>query len=226
MSEAAQRPRIGITGTTARFSAARLATTLAVRRAGGKPVQLGTTRRTPDESLAGIVITGGSDINPMHYGSSEAPWSPPDVLRDEFELAVLEFAEQRRLPVLGICRGSQLMNVFAGGNLYGDIAHLRKLGTHKATILPRKSVTVETSSRLGGILGMESLRVNSLHHQAVKDLGRGLTVVAQDRDGITQGVEGDSPRFFVGVQWHPEYLQYQAHQQALFRALVAAGRGD
>ncbi|NND44114.1 MAG: gamma-glutamyl-gamma-aminobutyrate hydrolase family protein [Xanthomonadales bacterium] len=220
----AERPRIGVTGTTARVSAARLATALAVYRAGGRPVQLGSSRQDPDESLSGIVITGGSDINPMHYGSTEAPWSPPDVLRDEFELAVLGFADRLGLPVLGICRGAQLVNVHAGGNLYSDIAHLRKLGSHKSTVLPRKWVEVDSTSALAGVLGTARLRVNSLHHQAVKDLGKGLRVVARDRDNITQAIEGGEQRWLVGVQWHPEYLQYQRHQQALFRALVAAAR--
>jgi putative glutamine amidotransferase len=169
-------------------------------------------------------VTGGSDINPALYGHDDAPWSPPDVIRDEFELAVLQLAELHELPVLGICRGAQLINVFLGGSLHTDITRLRKAAPNRSSILPVKWADIVPGSRLAGIIGSESLCVNSLHHQAVRTVGAGLQVVARDRDGLPQAVERDGDRFLIGVQWHPEYLAYRKRDRKLFRELVRAAR--
>lgn len=224
MRPAAARPLIGITGPSGSLAWGSLAASLAVYRAGGGPVRLGPDRPRPNRTLEGIVVTGGSDIGPNLYGSSEAPWSPPDTIRDEFELAVLSFAERRDLPMLGICRGAQLLNVFAGGNLYTDISNLRRVSSNRRSLLPSKWVDVASGSRLESVLARRALRVNSLHHQAVKRLGAGLVAVAHDRDEIVQGIEATGERFCVGVQWHPEYLAWRRPHLALFRALVAAAR--
>lgn len=217
-----RRPRIGVTGPSRRLTPGRWAACLAVRLAGGDPVPLAPDRPAPDAQLRGIIITGGSDIHPHLFGHDGAPWSPPDPIRDEYELAALSFARLNQLPVLGICRGAQLMNVFAGGNLHIDITHMREKTSNRRSLLPRKTVQVRRNCRLAEALGSEQVRVNSLHHQAVDSLGKGLTAVAHDRDGIIQGIEDEDHEFFVGVQWHPEYLLWKRAQRGLFAALIRA----
>lgn len=211
-----------MTGPSARFVAGRIAACIAVWRAGGAPVPLAPDRGSPDEDLEGLVVTGGSDINPELFNSSERPWSPPDVIRDEYELAALTFAGRLSLPVLGICRGAQLMNVHAGGSLHTDIAHLRQVTSNRSSVLPRKWADFVAGSRLADIVGAEPLKINTLHHQAVKTLGAGLVEAAHDRDGIIQAIEGMAGRWYVGVQWHPEYIPWSGRHMQVFRALVAA----
>lgn len=217
-----RRPLIGVTGPADRLAAGRLAACCAVRRAGGRPVALLPSRGEPEVALAAVVVTGGSDIGPSLYGSNETPFVPPDTIRDEFELAVLGLARRKRLPVLGICRGAQLLNVFLGGTLYSDVSGLRSRAGNRPTILPRKRIDIAPRSRLAQTLERTEMRVNSLHHQAIKLLGHGLEVVARDRDGICQAIEAPAARFCVGVQWHPEYLQWRHADFGLFRALVEA----
>ncbi len=195
---------------------------LAVYRAGGRPVWLAPNRERPRRDLNGLVVTGGSDIAAQFYGARDAAHATPDIVRDRFELAVLRFADLNGLPVLGICRGAQLINVHRDGNLYGDISELRRVTSNRPSVLPSKWITIERSSRLAAIVRVERLKVNSLHHQAVDRLGHGLSIVARDDDTIVQAVECDGERFVVGVQWHPEYLQWRRAQLAVFRALVAA----
>ena len=177
-----------------------------------------------DERIAGVVIGGGNDIDPAIYGGDVSLSPSIDPERDSFELEVLEEADRRELPVLGICRGAQLINVHRGGNLFGDLAPHRKLTSNKGTLLPRKQVDVVPDSLLATWLGAQSTRVNSLHHQAVKKTGDGLQVTAQDRDGIVQAIESMSGPLRIGVQWHPEYLLQRRDQRRLFAHFVGACR--
>ncbi len=174
--------------------------------------------------LSGLVISGGSDINPALYLSTGGPWVAADPQRDAFELAALEYAGQQDLPVLGICRGAQLINISAGGSLHADITNLRRVTSNRPTLRPSKTVAVEAGSRLAQAMGSTLVHVNSLHHQAVDALGHSLRVVARDRDQIIQGIEFVGERFCVGVQWHPEYLPWKSTQRRLFAALVDSAR--
>lgn len=193
--------------------------------AGGRPQWLDPqTDPACVAELDGLVITGGSDIDPTAYGSSDKPWSPPDVERDLFELAVLKEAERRSLPLLGICRGSQLLNVARGGNLFADIAALRQRSRNYRTLLPRRFVRLEQNSRLRRLFPHANVKVNALHHQAVRNLGRELRVVGCDIDDVVQAIEDPGQRFAIGVQWHPEYLFWWRPHQALFRGLLQAAR--
>ncbi|MEJ7729922.1 MAG: gamma-glutamyl-gamma-aminobutyrate hydrolase family protein [Polyangiaceae bacterium] len=145
-----------------------------------------------------------------------------DADRDALEMRLLEAALARRLPVLGICRGAQLLNVVLGGTLFQDVAEFYVESPQVRTVLARKLVRIEPASRLAGHLGVTSCTVNALHHQAVRGLGRGLTVAAREPNGIVQAIEEPSYPFCIGVQWHPEYLPQHRLQQALFAGLVAA----
>ena len=175
-------------------------------------------------TLDAVVIAGGAHIHPRRYGSQpaiDARYNPP---RDEYELALLDYAQQHRLPVLGICRGAQLLNVFHGGTLHQDITPLRRRTRPRHLLTPMQTVRVMPHSRLARILQRETLGANRLHSQSVLQLGRGLRVCALDPDHFVQAVESVRDDWQVGVQWHPEYLLYHPAHRKLFRALVNAAR--
>jgi len=207
----------------------------AVQQAGGIPILLPPhlDARALDAlwaRLDGILLTGGGDVAPRRFGEEPHP-TVADVSesRDGLEIQVTERAIHERRPLLAICRGIQVLNVALGGSLYqdiasdtgGTIAHSQKAPRDRPTH-PVK--VMGEGTRLGAVLGAPEVEVNSLHHQAIKHLGRGLREVAWAPDGIIEGVEAlDTSALVLGVQWHPEELT--AHDPAarnLFRVLVMA----
>lgn len=174
------------------------------------------------DDLDGVVFTGGEDVDPARYGEATKYDSVQvDRARDDFELTLLKRAIDRRLPILGICRGAQMINVGFGGTLYQDLAEdaeprfeHRQTADGKARNDTTHTVTVsEPDSVLAGAIH-GSCRVNSIHHQAIKRTGRGLKVTAYSEDGLVEAVEAaeDYP-FLVAVQWHPEEIVDQAEQR-------------
>lgn len=222
----ARRPRVGVTGNARRWSPGWWCTALALRLAGAVPERLSVRHRPSGQPLDALVIGGGDDISPEHYGGDLDAKVVLDPARDRLEIDWIRHALDHGWPLLGICRGAQLINVVLGGALHQDIRPMRVHTHNRPGLLPTKRVVVADGSRLAAICGTTRLRVNSLHHQAVRRTGRGLRVVARDRDDIVQAVEAEERgRAVVGVQWHPEYLFYLPAQFALFRWLVrAAGR--
>jgi len=208
----------------------------AVQQAGGVPVALPPQlSRASLERLGarldGLLLTGGGDVDPALF--DEAPHSTlSDVapIRDGLEIVALHLALDRGLPVLAVCRGLQVLNVALGGSLYQDLATLHGTQTPHSQKEPREQPThkvkVTPESRLARTLGVDELEVNSMHHQAIKTLGRGLTAVAWAPDQIVEGAELDDPaRFVVGVQWHPEELVGHSDEaRRLFATLVALAR--
>ncbi|MFC6670075.1 gamma-glutamyl-gamma-aminobutyrate hydrolase family protein [Marinobacterium aestuariivivens] len=166
-----------------------------------------------------MIIGGGDDIDPGLYGHDNGK-APIDPDRDRFEIEMIEHALQTQLPMLGICRGAQLINVVLGGSLHGDIRGMRLQTSNFRTPLPRKTALAAQRARLARILGSERWRINSLHHQAIDRLGDGLIVAARDLDRFVQAVECERGREIIGVQWHPEYLAYLPTQRRLFRHLI------
>jgi putative glutamine amidotransferase len=217
------RPPIGVTGSSKGGRIMWLFNRLAVWRAGGSAVRITADEPYPFERLAGMVIGGGDDIGAVHDGAVLEPSVRVDPERDQLELGVLDWADRHDRPVLGICRGAQMLNIHRGGSLHPDIYHAYATAPRLHTPLPRKSVRLASGSRLGQLLGREYCRVNALHHQSVDRVGQGLRVVARDEAGIVQAIEAESEeRFWLGVQWHPEFLVMDRRQQGLFRALVDA----
>jgi len=181
------------------------------------------------EGIQGLVLSGGIDVNPRLYGQRRHPETdPPHPFRDRYELTLLEEALGRDIPVLAICRGHQLLNVFTGGKLLQHIAD----NSHRAEQEPpRRSawhdVEILPASRLAAILGDGRRRVNSRHHQGVTPdiVGAGLRVTAVSPDGLVEGLEGAGQRWLVGVQWHPERPEMAESMAVLFQAFVEAAGG-
>jgi putative glutamine amidotransferase len=209
----------------------------AVQQAGGVPVMLPPqlderARQELYRRLDGVLLTGGGDVDPARFNEPPHPTvSEVSTARDCLEIELVEHALDRRLPMLAICRGIQVLSVALGGRLYQDVAsdpgtrveHSQQAPRHE----PTHDVKIDPGSRLGRVLGATELRVNSFHHQAIKDLGRGLRAVAfAVEDGLIEGVELDDPGHFVlGVQWHPEEMAgHHEHARRLFRALIEACR--
>ena len=149
----------------------------------------------------------------------------PGNLRGLAELRYINSGLKQQLPMLGICRGMQLLNVAKGGTLHLDINPQRKKTSRRPFVLPRKTVLVDANSQFGRILGKSQAKINSLHHQAVRQLGSGLTVAAYDLDHFVQAIESHK-HTLLGVQWHPEYLWYLPSQLRLFRWLVQQCRAQ
>jgi gamma-glutamyl-gamma-aminobutyrate hydrolase PuuD len=179
------------------------------------------------DGLDGLVLPGGSDIEPGRYGARPNPRTqPPDPLRDEIECALLTAAIARGLPVLGICRGAQLLNVMRGGSLHqhlpdvvGTDIHMRRPDTmdgctHDLEVFP--------DSRLAALVGAGPRTVVSHHHQGIDRLGEGLRVTARASDGVAEAIELDGSGLCLGVQWHPERDGAADRLLAAFVAAVGA----
>jgi gamma-glutamyl-gamma-aminobutyrate hydrolase PuuD len=212
----------------------------AVEAAGGLPVILPLSQDLSVldgmfEILDGLLLPGGLDVDPVHYGEEPSRLlQDVDPLRDLTELHLAKRALADDLPTFGICRGEQLLNVAAGGSLYQDIhadSGLKTLKHFQETAEERPShlVDVEPGTILAEIVGQKSVRTNTYHHQAVKAVAPGFRVSAVAKDGIVEGVESTRHSYVVGVQWHPE-LQHGAadFNLALFRrhVLECARRKD
>ncbi|PWC82787.1 glutamine amidotransferase [Azospirillum sp. TSH100] len=219
------RPLVGITASIHGSRIAAMANRLALWRAGASSVRITADAPFPIDRLDALVVGGGDDIDASLYGESARPQIRIDPERDRLEMRALDCAAKIALPVLGICRGSQMINVHRGGSLHVDIHEVYEEAPHMRTVLPRKRIRIEPDSRLYRILGIAECRVNALHHQSVDRVGDGLRVVARERAGVVQGIEAPEEPFLIGVQWHPEYLVTDSRQQALFRRLVATAAG-
>jgi putative glutamine amidotransferase len=219
-----RRPVIAVTGPSRGGLAPRWLVALGVRLTGARPVMM--TPRQPRDGLEvdGVVITGGHDVDPVLYAAAPEVTPNYDPDRDALESAVIDSALARGLPLLGICRGAQLLNVRLGGTLFQELRSRREQTSNRWTILPLKTLRVETGTRLHDLLGHSESRINSLHNQGIDRIGAGLVVAGRDLDGIVQAIESPTHPFLIGVQWHPEFLLYRSRQRRLFRALVDAAR--
>jgi gamma-glutamyl-gamma-aminobutyrate hydrolase PuuD len=196
----------------------------AVERAGGRPLIVPPSDEAVDETLAaldGLVLSGGSDLDPELYGQEAHPATSGIVAeRDRGELALLQAALARELPVLAICRGSQVLNVALGGDLVQHLPETLGHENHKLVqgVFGDHGLRIEPGSRVGSLV--RAHEVKSHHHQGFGRLGDGLRVVAWADDGTPEAVEAEDGRFAVGVLWHPE----AGEDAGLFEGLVAEAR--
>ena len=254
---------IGVTGPDRGGLIAWLMTALAIRRCGARAVRVTHSRRVDKTALDALVIGGGTDVDPFHYGqqsekvdsadderSTLVDWlvglllgvfravfarhsgQDYDPERDQLEQDIIRHALEQKLPVLGICRGAQLMNVALGGSLHQTIGHFYTEETSNIrSILPRKTIAIAPDSGLHRILQTDSCMVNALHNQSINCLGQDIAISAAESNGVVQAIEKCDHPFFIGVQWHPEYMPQSTIQQRLFTGLVlsaakrTAGRG-
>ena len=202
----------------------------AIKRAGGIPVCIPYMDEDTIDSVLdgvqGVLLIGGYDVNPLIFGQ-EPHYKLGTVIyeRDQSDLLMAKKAFARNMPLLGICRGEQVMNVAFGGTLYQDIdsqvenvlkhtqASMRHELTHTVELLP---------SKLQQIIGQESILTNSFHHQAVDAVAPGFLLNARAKDGVIEGIEHPEHPYCIGVQWHPEGLQNDAPSDNLFKSFIEA----
>lgn len=198
---------------------------LARAGAGMRWVELNDPEQAVQDALTcdGLLLPGGGDMDPKFYGQERIPaCGEPNLLRDAAEPLLLRAFLAADKPVLGICRGIQVMNAVLGGNLYQDITPFEHLphNDHWAKI---HTVTVRRGTLLSRILGQDTVLVNSQHHQAVDRVAPGFALAALSEDGIVEAIEKPDARFCLGVQWHPEWLSdADPAMQGLFDAFVNA----
>lgn len=204
--------------------------------AGGIPYILPYTKdlSTLDEvilHLDGLLLSGGVDIDPTLFNEEPIP-GLGEIMpeRDELELALIQRALKVNLPILAICRGIQMLNVAAGGNMYQDIYSQKAGLLQHAQRAPRTHVSHYVQAKKGSLLqivsGTEKFKVNSFHHQAVKDPAPGFVISAVSSDGVVEAIESKEHRFVLGVQWHPENLtSFDEVSKKIFSGFINAAMG-
>jgi putative glutamine amidotransferase len=205
---------------------------VSVRRAGGQPCVMQISAAASLKDLDGVLLTGGGDVDPAHYHAVPHPKTePPDAARDSFELELVRLALEGNVPILGVCRGLQVMNVAAGGTLIQDIAsevnHPLGHQIESPLYAIAHEVWVARDSALAAAMkeeldGGEVLQVNSRHHQAIMQAAAGFSVSATAPDGVIEAIERPASRFCVAVQWHPENFWRTGEFRALFEEFVKA----
>jgi putative glutamine amidotransferase len=199
-----------------------------VLRAGGVPVLMPFFRDSKEareflDRLDGVLFTGGPDINPVRWG--EKPHPKAVLMHEDKEtsdFAALAEALKRDLPVLAICLACQELNVHLGGSLHQHVRDLKGVKRHSGGVT--HTIGMAGPSKTRDIIGLPRPTVNSWHHQSCRMIGKGLVQTAESPDGLVEGLESTRHRFVIGVQWHPERMQDDARQQALFRALVSEAK--
>ena len=208
----------------------------AIIAAGGIPVGIPYVE---DEAMAqafidaydGFFFTGGVDVEPKHYGEEKlSVCGDIQTERDRTELLLARLAIKSGKPILGICRGCQLLNVALGGSLYQDInSSFEGALPHRQSEphnVPTHTVRIAKETKLYGILEMDEIQVNTLHHQAIKTLGKGLVTAATAPDGVTEAACGVGEDFLLLIQWHPERTYYTDEEsKKIFRAFIDAVKG-
>ena len=192
------------------------------------------TLRAIYDRLDGVLLAGGVDMEPATFGEAPHPrLGRTDPARDQVELTLARWAIAEGKPLLGLCRGHQVLNVALGGTLYQDI-EAQVPGAIRHDYFPgfprdylAHRVTVTPGSRLHAAAGDSTMPVNSMHHQAVKTLAPGLVVTARAEDGVIEAIESEGPGYLVGVQWHPEVFEKRDERtQRLFEGFLTAARGE
>ena len=216
-----KRPLIGVTGPDHGGFMAWNFTRFMLFLSEADAVRITPSHPVSAERLDGLIIGGGSDIDPRLYGQKRhAKTVHIDHRRDKMEWKLIDAMFNKKRAMLGICRGMQMLNVYLGGTLNQNILDQDLAFEHIKSPLPHKIVFIESHTLLYAILKVRKCEVNSIHHQAVEKTGWGLRVSARDENGIVQAIEHTSYPFLLGVQWHPEYMPQNTLQRRLFKAFV------
>jgi putative glutamine amidotransferase len=198
----------------------------AIESSEGEPLLLVSTEFSSSETLNnldGLMLTGGGDIPSYFWGEvTNAPIKPKDENRARFELPLVHYAQMKEIPIFGICLGLQAINVSLGGTLHIDLpSPLHKWGQNENPSELRHNIEVIPGTQISKIFP-PTLKVNSRHHQAVKDLAPGIKVCAKAEDGVVEAIESAGDQWIVGVQWHPEDLIQDETQLGIFKAFIKA----
>ena len=211
--------------------------THSIEEADGIPVIIPFTKnlelaRETVARLDGLLLSGGHDVYPLHYGEEPLQglgevW--PE--RDQFDFALIKAAEEKQIPIFGICRGLQILNVYRGGSLYQDLKYDQnctiKHSQNQTPSLGTHTVDIKFESKLASAIGRSTWITNSHHHQTVKHVGKGLQVVARAKDGTVEGLEDSSYPWLVACQFHPEMMsETDENAKCLFAAFVAAAQNN
>lgn len=222
-------PTVGVSVDTAWHARMGITTTgyeIGLSRAGGRIVELRPESGNPEailDRIDGLLLAGGGDIDPELYGGPPGDAQLVDRVRDDFELALIRGALERGMPILGICRGIQMLNVSQGGTVRNlrDDPKLAAVHGIELDSMDAHPVTIVAGSRLAEILGAGSRRVNSFHGQAVGQLASGVQQAASSPDGVVEAIELPGPALVIGIQWHPEMPPQQV---GVFEAFLEEAR--
>jgi len=223
-----QKPKIGYTTRDFSLDPLQWLIGISIRISGAIPLRLHPKSPKHDTQIHGLIIGGGTDLYPALYEIDPKPNYKYDHARDALEIEWLKYAEQQQLPVLGICRGAQLMNVRHGGSLHPDISKVYENAKYPANAIAqiffRKAITIESGTLLGGIFTAGRIAVNSMHKQSIDRPGDGFRVSAREDNGVVQAIENPAKNFYMGVQFHPEALIYKSTFRKFFCAFIDAAR--
>ena len=224
MTESKYKPRIGVTLPDEGYRMLKYFSQLGVKLAGGEPVALTASEPHYGEKLDGLLLAGGRDIYPPRYDQPAKREYTYDHNRDAMEEHWFHDATEQNIPVLGICRGAQFINILRGGSLHRDFSKVYEKAEYPngtiARIFYRKLMFVKQESRIFSILHCTKCAVNSMHTQSIDALGEGLEVSGQEANGIVQCIEDKNHPWMLGVQFHPEFMLHVRKYRRLFRQLV------
>jgi putative glutamine amidotransferase len=202
----------------------------AIEEQGGLPIGIPSTERLETieqycDIISGLLLVGGEDVNPSMYGEELDPLCKPLMpRRDQFECQLINACHRRQIPIFGICRGLQIMNVAFGGTLYQDLSQMPGAANHgqvgELDFSTRHQVEIVPGTTLNHILGANRIETNTGHHQGIKQLANGLTISAKTVDGVIEAIEGNG--FTIAVQWHPEAWSCDLYSRKLFAAFCEA----
>lgn len=204
-----------------------------VEKVGGVPIMIPVcgcveTVKEMAERLDGFLISGGNDVDPRIYGARAKAYCGQVIAkRDNQDISLVKYLlEKTQKPILGICRGIQVLNVASGGTLYQDLEKEGNFEHHFMDMYPKDAIVheirLEGASKIYHVYRKERIGVNSFHHQAVKSVGEGFMIAAISDDGVVEAIEKPGDRFVAGIQWHPEMMADSKEQEQIFRAFVSA----
>lgn len=228
-----RKPIIGVTGPAKGGNTLWWFTKIAVYLAGGRAKRITPKDIFMPDLYDGFIISGGRDISPGTYGETSRVYNYDyDTDRDALEQTIVRYAVKYRVPLLGICRGMQLINITLGGSLYQEASNVLEDFLPNTSLISkvigRRTVRVKLSSRLYRILGCYPYYdVNSIHHQAIKHTGKNLFISAREANGLVQAIEAKSEfkhPYLIGVQWHPELMLHAKSSRNLFEELIGYSR--
>lgn len=218
-------PTIGVTAPMKGGLTQNLAIRLALYLSGANSINLTPEKPRYNAPIDGLVLSGGTHLHPSLFLSKEIQKDYQyDKQRDELELSWLKKAKENNIPIFSICRGAQLLNIFHGGTLHTDITKVYENANYPnsliAKIFFRKKILIKENSCLNEIFNEKETKVNSMHSQAIGEVGKNLNVTAVETNGVVQAIEHQGKNFIMGFQFHPEFLIYRNDIQKIFKKFI------